>query len=385
MHQGETGPNSSSSPGSLIRQHRRAAGITQRQLATAAQVSIGAIRDLEQGLTLRPNASSARRLARTLGVSPGNLTLAAGGHGSDRRESTAPGRPRGAGKLRPWRLELRILGPLTAARDGVNIPLRPARQRTVLGMLATSPSQVVSRSQLEDALWGDAPPRNAATMIHSYVSSLRRNLDPGHQARARDGIVASAGSGYQLNTADIELDLDIFHRLLTDARAAREAGELSLSCKAYTQALGLWRGDPLADIQSLSCHPAVTALARLRDRTVIEYAETSQALGRHDGPLHHLELLAEREPFNERALACYMIALAGSGQHAAALQTFQQIRRRLSTDLGLPPGPELRAAHASVLQQQVQVTSSAPWFDCAPTRAPALPGARPAPPPMRSR
>jgi DNA-binding SARP family transcriptional activator/transcriptional regulator with XRE-family HTH domain len=356
---------SNSSLGGFIRQHRRAAGLTQRQLATAAQVSIGVVRDLEQGLTssLRPHSSL--RLASALGVDLDQFNADLGRLGGTstrvaRREARIQGRLGGTfGAPRHAPLQLRILGPLMAARDGVNIALGPARQRIVLGLLATSPNYVVSRSRLAGALWGDTQPRNAATMIQSYVSALRRILDPEHQAQARDGLVVSIGSGYRLNTRDSELDLDDFHALLADARAAREAGDVSLCYKAYSEALELWRGGPLNDVESLSHHPAVISLARLRDRAVIEYAEAGEMLGWYDGTLRQLELLIEREPFHERAFACYMIALAGSGQHAAALQAFERIRQRLSNDLGLPPGPELREAHSRVLQQQVPAASSA--------------------------
>jgi DNA-binding SARP family transcriptional activator len=48
-----------------------------------------------------------------------------------------------------------------------------------------------------------------------------------------------------------------------------------------------------------------------------------------------------------------MIALAATGQHASALDAFGQVRRRLREELGMPPGPELAAAHLRVLRQQV--------------------------------
>ncbi len=52
LHRG-VDTQASSGVGSFVREHRRAAGLTQRQLAAAAQVSIGVIRDLEQGLRAR--------------------------------------------------------------------------------------------------------------------------------------------------------------------------------------------------------------------------------------------------------------------------------------------------------------------------------------------
>jgi DNA-binding SARP family transcriptional activator/transcriptional regulator with XRE-family HTH domain len=354
----------------IVRDRRRAAGLTQRQLADAARVSIGVVRDLEQGLTSRPRATSMTRLAAVLGLGSsgaelGRLQLGAW-PAAAHRDGQRGRRPAGAAAIprtslpRAGRLHLQILGPLAAVRDGVPIAIEPTRHRMVLGLLAASPNCVVSRSQLADALWGDSPPRHAATMIQSYVSALRRVLDPAHPARGRDGLIVSAGSGYRLSTGGIELDLDVFHELVARGRAASEAGDAAACCRAYADALALWRGEPLSDIESLAHHPAVTGLARQRDRAVTDYAEAAASMGWYDRPLHQLELLIEREPFNERAFACYMIALAGTGQHAAALHAFEQVRDRLRNDLGLAPGPELRATHARVLQQQVP--ASAPAF-----------------------
>jgi DNA-binding SARP family transcriptional activator/transcriptional regulator with XRE-family HTH domain len=362
-------PNSDGGLDSVVRDHRRAAGLTQRQLADAARVSIGVVRDLEQGLTSRPRAASMTRLATALGIGHSGTELGRlqlGAWPSATQHDGLPGRsPARAGAIprsslpRAGRLHVQILGPLTAVRDGVPITIEPARHRMVLGLLAASPNCVVSRSQLGDALWGDSPPRHAATMIQSYVSALRRVLDPGHRARGRDGLIVSVGSGYRLSTSGIELDLDVFHELVAQGRAASEAGDAAACCRAYAHALELWHGEPLSDIESLAHHPAVTGLARQRDRAVTDYAEAAASMGWYDRPLHQLELLIEREPFNERAFACYMIALAGTGQHAAALRAFEQVRSRLRNDLGLVPGPELRATHARVLQQQVPAATPA--------------------------
>jgi DNA-binding transcriptional regulator YiaG len=40
--------------GALVRIRRRAAGLTQHELADLARVSVGTVRDLEQGRTHRP-------------------------------------------------------------------------------------------------------------------------------------------------------------------------------------------------------------------------------------------------------------------------------------------------------------------------------------------
>src|ERR1700722_6162809 len=44
-----------------------------------------------------------------------------------------------------------------------------------------------------------------------------------------------------------------------------------------------------------------------------------------------------------------MIGLASSGRQAEALAVYEQVRYRLDEELGMRPGPALRAAHAKIL------------------------------------
>ncbi len=74
----------------------------------------------------------------------------------------------------------------------------------------------------------------------------------------------------------------------------------------------------------------------------------------------HLRGLVSREPFDEAAQARLMIALAGSGQQAAALAIYDQVRLRLDAELGIRPGAELDRAQGQVLRQQVRPASHAP-------------------------
>src|ERR1039457_175106 len=56
--------------GEFLRGRRRMAGWTQRGLADAAGLSVGVVRDLEQGVSARPRQDSLERLAAVLGMAP---------------------------------------------------------------------------------------------------------------------------------------------------------------------------------------------------------------------------------------------------------------------------------------------------------------------------
>jgi DNA-binding SARP family transcriptional activator len=332
--------------GSLVQERRRAAGLTQQQLARAAAVSVGALRDLEQDRVARPRRSSLARLGEVLDLGPDLLADRAGVAVTASNDA----------------LQLRVLGPLVASRENTPVELGAARQRALLGLLALQPNTVLHRDRIVEALWDRVPPPSAVKMVQAYVGCLRRRLDPGRAPRDRDGLLVSVGIGYRLRADAGQLDLIAFERLASQAQTARRSGDLALACEAYSEALGLWRGEPLADVDVLSGHPAVIGLARRHAAVVCEFAEAMIGAGLHDRALQHLQALAERDPLDERAHAWLMIALAGTGQQAAALAVYHQLLRRLDEQLGVLPGAVLVQAHARVLRQDVPEVRPGPFL-----------------------
>jgi WD40 repeat protein/DNA-binding SARP family transcriptional activator len=314
---------------------------------------LGTVRDLEQGRTHRPGRDSVAKLARALDLDAAGLqTLAQ----STPESARADGRWRSRGSG----LQLKVLGPMEACRNGTRMGLGEARQRTVLALLALNPNVAVSRESLIDTVWPEDPPGSAAQLIQAYVSRLRRMLDPGHPARDPGGLLVSEGTCYRLCVAGDQVDLLAFEQLAADARAAVVACEPGAACSAYELALGLWRGEPVADLGALRDHPAAVQASRARAVMVLEYAELADQVGRADLVLGHLADLTAREALNEKACAQLMLTLAAVGQQAAALRAHEDLRRRLDEELGVLPGPELAEAHLRVLRQEVPAAGVRP-------------------------
>jgi DNA-binding SARP family transcriptional activator len=328
--------------GALVRERRRAAGLTQRQLAQRSGLSVAAVRDLEQGRSRRPRPGSLDALARALGLDAGqSAVLAAAGDAAGPASRVPAGHGSG--------LWLAVLGPLAAWRDGLAVGLGPPRQAAVAGLLAVQPGELVRRETVIDVLWGQQPPATAAELVQAHVSRLRRVLDPA----GRGGLLEQGPAGYRLRAGADELDAAAFAELAGRAGAVAAAGDAAAACGMYAQALGLWRGEPAAGVPVLRGHPAVAALARRRAEVVLGYADAACGLGWHQRVLPLLEALAREQPLEERVHARLMVALAGAGQQAAAIGAFEALRRRLDEELGVRPDPELIAAHQRVLHQDI--------------------------------
>ncbi|HEX5291318.1 MAG TPA: AfsR/SARP family transcriptional regulator [Streptosporangiaceae bacterium] len=162
----------------------------------------------------------------------------------------------------------------------------------------------------------------------------------------------SAGASYRLQAEPGELDLIRF-RQAAERGAAAAGRDPAAACDSYETAVRLWRGWPLADVGLLRDSPRVLTLREQHAEVVLRYADAAAAAGRHHVIVPCLRLLAAAEPLDERAHARLMIALAGSGQQAAALAVYAGITARLDDQLGIRPGSDIAQAHLRVLRQDV--------------------------------
>jgi DNA-binding SARP family transcriptional activator/transcriptional regulator with XRE-family HTH domain len=354
----------------LVRRWRVARGLTQQQLAERSGVSIGSLRDLEQGRRERPRSRSLDRLADALGLDPRQREQLAQAAGAGRsrparapRSAAAPANTRArladtGGSVGPAGLYFGVLGPLVVYRRGVPVNVGTPAARALLGLLTLHPGVALSRELLISALWGDDPPSTAVATVQSYVSRLRSAIDAGRRTHARSGLLSSEGTSYRLNIAEDQLDLFAYRGHVARARAAAAARRLGAANREFAAAVEIWRGEPLADIDRLREHPAVVALSIQRAAVIVEYAEVAAASGRYERLIPALIDLVSHDPLNERAHAALMIALAGSGQQAAALKVYEDIVRRLDDQLGVRPGAQLNEALTQVLRQDFEPAGS---------------------------
>jgi DNA-binding SARP family transcriptional activator len=246
-------------------------------------------------------------------------------------------------------IEFRILGPLEVSANGRVLPLGSPKQRALLALLLVHANETVLRDRLIEELWGDAPPPSVESAVHVYLSRVRRLLD----SAAGGGRLIREAHGYRLRVGPDELDATRFEVLVGEGDEALAAGKARLAADRFRQALALWRGPPLADLQSERF--AVTAGARLDERRVSaleQRLEADLALGRHRQLIGELEALVAEHPYRERLRGQLMLALYRSGRQAEALRAYQQARRALADELGLEPSHQLRDLEQAILRQE---------------------------------
>jgi len=248
----------------------------------------------------------------------------------------------------------------------------------VLGLLSMDPGMPVRRDTIIDVLWGEDPPRTAMDLAQAHVSRLRKVLEPPDRSAVGDGdeeVISFVRGAYRLRVSIEQVDLLLFRDLAARASFAHASGDDAYACELYEDAALLWRGDPLADVDLLSGHPGVIQMRYQLTSVLLRYAELACASGQYRRVLPQLQALALAEPLNESAHARLMIALAGSGQQAAAIGVYEDLRSRLDRELGLYPSDELTEAHLRVLRQDIR----AEGYGRLPDRAPPAAGAQAVP------
>ncbi len=237
-------------------------------------------------------------------------------------------------------LEFRILGPVEAIDGDKALALGGQKQRAVLAALLIDAGRAVSTDYLVDALWGEQPPKTAATSLQNFVSQLRKALGP--------EVLVTKPPGYQLRLEPGQLDLDRFTGLVEEARGTG-AEERSATLRG---ALALWRGAPYADFTFWSfAQPEIARLGELRLSVLEERIDADLEAGRHAELVAELEPLVAEFPLRERLRALLMLALYRAGRQAEALQAYQDARSALVDELGIEPSPELSRLHGSILRQ----------------------------------
>src|SRR6185437_11594964 len=232
--------------------------------------------------------------------------------------------------------EFGILGPLEVSRSGGAVPMGGPRQRAVLALLLLEPNRVVSMDRLAEDLWAGHPPEGWVTTVQIYVSHLRQALEPARARGAAGEVLVTRGRGY----------------LLRVGRERLEAGRYEQAAGTLRQALGLWRGQVLADLADYGfIRPEAARLEELRLAATEARVDADLGLGRHDALTAELEQLAGEHPMRERLHGQLMLALYRCGRQADALAAYRRVRDLLADELGVDPGEPLRRLHASLLAQ----------------------------------
>ncbi len=262
-------------------------------------------------------------------------------------------------------MEVKVFGELEVVNEGVAIPIRGAKQRALLALLALNRGSPVSADRLIDQLWGDGQTAKPANALQAQIVQLRRSLGA--------SAIVTSESGYALDVSAGDLDAARFEDLIAEGRRLSGEGELALASAVLGDALRLRRGEPLSEFAYAGFADAERAHLNELALVATEYrVEADLGLGHHNELVGELEALCREHSLRERLWELLMLALYRAGRQAEALRAFTEIRDRLVDELGIDPGSSLRDLEARILDHDPALAAEQP----APARAPSMPSLR---------
>ncbi|HET6668383.1 MAG TPA: AfsR/SARP family transcriptional regulator, partial [Intrasporangium sp.] len=240
-----------------------------------------------------------------------------------------------------------VLGPLLVD----DRPALSPRDQVVLEALVAARGEALSTEQLAEAMWGESPPASWPKLIPSSVLRIRKAV--GSPA------VVTTRHGYRLALDGDGVDAYRFERLVARGHQFLRNGEADRAVHALREALAIWRGRPLAELENWEPGrfeaERLDAMRREAEEAVLD---ATLRIGRHAEAVPEARARVAQEPLRERRWALLALAQYLSGDQADALATLRQARRHLADELGLDPGAELTDLERAVLRQDASLIAA---------------------------
>jgi class 3 adenylate cyclase len=241
---------------------------------------------------------------------------------------------------------IQLCGRLIARIEGRRVEDElPGRQgRLLFVYLAAHRRRPSTRSELMQALWPNRLPAAADTALSALLTKLRGVLGPGALAGKQEVRLVLP--------ADAWIDLEAAHEGLHRATSGVAQRDWARAWGPSRVALHIAQRGFLPGYEA----PWIDEIRRQIDDILVRAHEcvASIGLGLAGSELSSAErsarALIKLAPYRESGYRFLMEVLAGQGNVAEALLTYEQLRRLLREELGASPGPTTQALHKRLLQ-----------------------------------
>jgi DNA-binding SARP family transcriptional activator len=243
-------------------------------------------------------------------------------------------------------MRIQVCGRIAVEREGRRVEgaLPGPQGRLGFAYLIVHRHRPVTRDELADALWDDAPPERSERGLSALLSKLRRVLGPD----ALDGTTSLHVRLPQGTWIDLEAADDAVHR----SESAVAQGDWARAWATSQIALNTARRGFLAGEEAEWIDACRRHLSELELRSLETYAAAALGLGGAEqaGAERAGRELVAAAPYRESGYRHLMTALAAGGNVAEALRVYDGLRRRLDDDLGIVPCATTRALHERLLR-----------------------------------
>lgn len=245
--------------------------------------------------------------------------------------------------------EIEILGPIRVAVNGKEIGLAGQKLRCILAILALRAGQPVRRDELIEEL-RLTQTSDASNSLHAHITRMRKwlrvnSLDP--------GMLESVDSSYRLNIRRDAVDAHQFeHRV--EQSLALYPGAPSVVAAMLTEALAMWRGDALVDVDD---GPFIASKieelrhlrATAREVLLSAWLDTKQ----DRRVILNARRFLDAEPLNEQLWESLIVALRRADRYPEANKAYRDACSLYRAELGITPGERLRVALSGPIPERL--------------------------------
>ena len=261
-------------------------------------------------------------------------------------------------------VDVGLLGPVELLSGGRPLVVGSAQRQLVLAALAVDAGRAVPMETLIDRVWGERPPAQVRAAVYTRISHLRGVL------AGADCQLALTPGGYLLRIDPDRVDLVRFRGLVAGAHRHDRSDPDRLGL--LEQALGLWRGEPLAGLSGDWVEQVRRGWELERLDAALDWGRAALRTGQPAQVIPGLRQLTDRHPHSEPLAVLLVRALAGEGRVAEAAEVCQAVSRRLVADLGVQPGHQLRSVQQALLGGRPLPQLAPPAPAVVPPAAPAV-------------
>ncbi|WP_187344462.1 AfsR/SARP family transcriptional regulator, partial [Aldersonia kunmingensis] len=130
-----------------------------------------------------------------------------------------------------------LFGGLEVVNDSGSLALGTRKQRAALAQLLLAGGQIVAIGRLIEGIWGEDAPDRAEASVQSFISGLRRALEPDRAPRAQPQLLVTRGTGYAVLAPRDSVDVWRFTDLVERGRQLHDAGQLDEAGSVLREAL----------------------------------------------------------------------------------------------------------------------------------------------------
>lgn len=243
-----------------------------------------------------------------------------------------------------------LLGPLEIRKDDHDYAPTAPKILQLLAMLLLRAGEVVHIDSIIKELWAGEPPRSVRTTMQTYVYQLRKCITTNNLAHDADKLLTTKPPGYVFRIEPHQVDVFQFQQLCAQGKDLFGQADYRKASASFRAALGLWAGQPLANVQ---CGQILTAAAvelQEQQRNALHLRiQSDMAAGLHRELIGELRSLVTTNPLDEGLHGLLMRALSSSGRRSDALATYRTLRAVLNEELGVEPCDEIQLLHRELL------------------------------------